>query len=326
MMRNYVTIFYSNYLAKGLSLYYSLSKVSENSYLYIVAMDDECEKILDGSALDKARIISLKDLESYYPSLLEAKKDRGKGEYSWTCKGPAVLYCIEKFGLEDCTYLDSDLFFFSNPEPLFAEDEKCDVILTPHRYTERYDLSESNGKYCAQFMSFKSTENGLRILKWWSEECIKWCYGRHEKGRFGDQKYLDFFQEKFGGVHDSENAGVCAPWNIQQYKVERNSEGVYVDNGKQRSPLVFYHFHFLKNQDFGKYNELLLGPYKLNRAVREYIYKPYIQGLKRVTKEVDNKYSTDVMASRKVSMSTLRLLMHVAKNILDSNKQIWKRR
>ncbi|MCH8325738.1 MAG: hypothetical protein IIB83_04125 [Bacteroidetes bacterium] len=39
-----------------------------------------------------------------------------------------LLYVLEKYKVENCTYLDADLFFYSSPKPIFDEldgfDEK----------------------------------------------------------------------------------------------------------------------------------------------------------------------------------------------------------
>lgn len=327
MKLNFSTIFFANYAAKGIALYHSLERVCKDFHIYIFTMDDDCYQILQSLCLSHATIIPLEDLENYYPALLIVKPSRKKGEYSWTCKGPSILYCFDKYGIEDCMYLDADLYFFSDPTPLFTEDTTADVMLTEHRYSDLYNQAETNGKYCAGTMYFKSSENALSVLKHWTKQCIEWCYSGYAPGRFGDQKYLDEFHSKWNNIHDIEHIGFCAPWNIQQYEVSLcNGEVMVAKDGKSDN-LIFYHFHFLRNQDFGKYNEFYLGPYALSNETLRYIYTPYLNELKSFTKKVDGLYSTiDVLASITSPLSKVRLFLHWIKNGWKRNKVLWKRR
>ena len=326
-MLNFCTIYYANYSAKGVALYYSLACVCRDFHMYIFAMDDDSFIMLRSLQLPHATIIPLMDLEVFYPALQGVKSSRNKGEYSWTCKGPALLYCFDKYKLDECTYLDADLYFFSDPKPLYEECPTADVMLMDHKYTPWYNLAETNGQYCAGYMYFKATNNGLKILKEWTEQCIEWCYGRHEPGRFGDQKYLDEFHEKYDNVHDLQHIGLCAPWNIQQYRVEQKQDGIYVSIDGKQDKLILYHFHFLNNQDFGEYNEFYLGPYKLSKEVMMCIYKPYLEELKCYTKQVDKlSYTSDVLASKVCPMTRWGYIWHWCKNVWKRNKIQWKRR
>lgn len=325
-MLNFTTLFYANYLAKGVCLYKSLERVCDNFHLYIFSMDNDCFEILSKLNLKSATIIKLSELEDFYPQLLTIKDSRNKGEYSWTCKGPSLQYCLEKYDLESCTYLDADLYFYSNPISLYKNMSEYDVLLTDHKYTKQYDLAETNGKYCAQLMHFKASDNGIAILKWWTDLCIEWCFASHEPGRFGDQKYLDRFQEEWTNVVEMNHIGFCAPWNIQQYKVTQDNGKTKVTLVDKTDDLVFYHFHFLRNLDFGRYNEFLLGPYKLDNKVKSFIYSPYIDEIKNVTKEVDKITNVEVLASSFTNMSILRLCLHFVKNFYKRNKILWRRR
>lgn len=327
MKLNFCTLYYANYSAKGIALYHSLEKVCRDFHMYIVAMDDCCMRLLSHMEMPYATIISIDELEDFYPQLKKVKPERNKGEYSWTCKGSTLLYCYEKFHLKDCTYLDADLYFFSNPAPLYEECPTADVMLMDHHYTPWYNLADTNGQYCAGYMYFKFTNNGLKVLKEWTEQCIEWCYSRHEPGRFGDQKYLDEFHQKYDNVHDLQHIGLCAPWNIQQYKVTYMDDSLSVELDGLKDKLIMYHFHFVRNLDFGTYNEFFLGPYKLNHVVKTHIYKPYLAQLKQYTKLVDTLAAqTDVLASRVELMTTLAYMWHWVKNVWKRNKIQWRRR
>ena len=268
---NYCTLFDSNYLTRGLALYESLEKHSSDFHLYIFAFDDKSYEVLKKLDLKHATIVHLLEFED--EALLTAKKDRSRAEYCWTCTPSTIKYCIENYKLESCTYLDADLYFFSNPEVLIDEMGEKSVLITEHRYTPRYDQSELSGIYCVQFMTFKNDENGLKVLDWWRNACNEWCYARVEDGKFGDQKYLDDWPTRFRGVHVLENiGGGVAPWNIQQYDVSN-----------KKFQVIFYHFHNLR---FLKNGFVDFGGYRLKKRDIELLYKPYLIHLQQIAKKL----------------------------------------
>lgn len=280
-MKNYCTLFDSNYIMRGLAMYNSLKKQSKDFHLYIFAFDDNCHNKLKELKLENVTVISLNEFED--EELLKVKPTRTAGEYCWTSTPSTVLYCIERYELESCTYLDADLYFFSNPDVLIDEMEKAgkSVLITNHRYTPEYDQSVTSGIYCVQFMTFKNSEKGLKVLNWWRNACIDWCYARTEDGKFGDQKYLDMWPSQFEGIHDLEHlGGGVAPWNIQQYTFDNNRVGHEITTGK-RFDLIFYHFHGFKVYSNNYYD---CNMYELSDENIEYIYKPYINELLLIKK------------------------------------------
>ncbi len=273
----FCTLFDSNYLSRGLVMYHSLVNVCPNFHLYIFAFDNKALKVLKLLNLEHATIISLQEFED--EKLLGVKASRSPGEYCWTCTSSTIKYVLEKFNTASCTYLDADLFFYSNPSSLIEQMENNSVQITSHRYTPRYDQSKKSGTYCVQFVTFKNDEAGLTVLNWWREKCIDWCYNRHEDGKFGDQKYLDDWTSRFEGVHDLEHlGGGIAPWNIQQY-LFNNRNGEFsiqeIKTGKLY-PVVFYHFHQLK---LLRNNFTDLCRYVLTKEQINLIYKPYVKKL-----------------------------------------------
>jgi len=267
-MHNYCTLFDSSYLTRGLAMYESLKKYSNKFYLYIFSFDDKSHKLLKKLNLESVTVISLKEFED--KELLKVKGDRSAGEYFWTCTPSTIKYCIESYNLDACTYLDADLYFFSNPSVLIEEMGKKSVLITEHRYTTQYDQSTTSGIYCVQFMTFKNDENGMKALNWWRDSCNEWCYARFEDGKFGDQKYLDDWITRFEGIHVLQNlGGGVAPWNVQQYNL-------LSDNFH----LIFYHFHdytILEN------DKVDLGGYILHANDIDILYKPYTKHLERIT-------------------------------------------
>lgn len=273
-MLNFCTLFDSNYLSYGLNLYQSLQYNCRNFHLFIFAFDQDCEDFLREKSLPNVTLISLKDFED--AELLNIKSSRSKGEYCWTCTPSTILYVLKNFNVTSCTYIDADLYFFSDPQVLIDEMNDKSVSITDHRYTPEYDQSAISGKYCVQFMTFKQEEKSLEVLKWWRDRCIEWCFNRVEDNKFGDQKYLDDWMSRFASVHEIKALGAgVAPWNVQQYCFINESGkifGIEKKSGK-KFPLIFFHFHGFKliNATHIK----LTGHYKISLNVRDLIYKAY---------------------------------------------------
>lgn len=311
-MYNYCTLFDSNYLSRGLAMYESLKKHSNNFHLYILAFDTRSYNLLQKLNLALVTIISLNEFED--EELLEVKKHRTQVEYFWTCTPSIIKYCIENFNLESCTYLDADIYFFSDPNILIEEMNGKSILLTKHRYTPKYDQTLSSGVYAVQFMTFKNDTNGMKALNWWRNSCITWCYNRVEKEKFGDQKYLDDWTVRFEGVHVLKHlGGGVAPWNVQQYKLKEKS-----------FELIFYHFHgfkFLLNE------QVDLAPYQLRKEDIKILYKPYLIHLKKIEENIlfsnDSYDYHGIVTSKKFNWKDpiryLRSLLYRTRNIYHIN-------
>lgn len=280
-MLNFCTLFDSVYLSRGLAMYNSLSRHCKDFHLYIFAFNDKCHSILQSLKLPNVTVISLSDFED--EELLKVKPSRTRAEYCWTCSSSTVLYVLNNYDVDHCTYLDSDLFFFSSPQSLLDEMGDKSVLITPHRYTPKYDQSEKTGIYCVQFVTFKNDILGRKVLDWWRNACLEWCYARFEEGRFGDQKYLDDWPERFEGVHVLQNlGGGVAPWNMQQYEFEKMEDKIIGTELKtnKKFPVIFLHFHSFV---FVTPNFFSPRPYyKRNDSSISLLFKPYAKEIKQI--------------------------------------------
>ncbi len=283
-MYNFCTLFDSNYLTRGMACYRSLEKHCNDFHLYIFAFDAKSFNVLKKLNYKNATIISLNEFED--EKLLSVKSTRSIAEYCWTSTSSTILYVLENFNVDNCTYIDSDIFFYSSPKIIFDEMGDKSILLTEHRYSPKYNKELKAGKYCVQFVTFKNDERALKALKWWRDRCLEWCFNRFEDGKFGDQLYLDDWTERFEGVHVMEHlGGGLAAWNIQQYYFENlngNLIGTEINSGKKFNP-IFYHFHYLR---FFNNNQIELGRRTLNKNVLDTFYKPYIEYLEEIKAEV----------------------------------------
>ncbi len=285
----FCTLFDSNYMSRGLVTYYSLEKVCPDFHLYIFAFDSTSFKVLTDLKLKHATIISLEEFED--EDLLRIKPTRSAGEYCWTATSSTIKYVLEKFNAPHCTYIDADLFFYENPQVLIDELGESDVSIISHRYTPRYDQSATSGKYCVQFMTFRNTEQGKKVLEWWRNACLDWCYNRFEDGKFGDQKYLDDWNTRFAGIVKElhHEGGGVAPWNIQQYEVSGTLEKPFISSKSSGKtfPVIFYHFHQFKVLTEDRVD---LCRYVLSDNDVEMLYAPYVKELMTVSEMLQQNY------------------------------------
>ena len=276
MKLNFCTLFDANYLSRGLAMYQSLSRHCNDFHLYVYAFDEVCFNYFNEHEFNNLTVISLKDFEN--EDLLRIKPTRTAGEYCWTCSSSSIYHSIVTFNLNNCTYVDADMLFYANPKVLIEEMNENSVLIIPHRYSAEYDQTTVSGRFCVQFMTFKNTEEGMRVLEWWKDACIEWCFARVEDGKFGDQKYVDEFQKRFTGVHELKHlGGGVAPWNLQQYKFEQNNGKLFgtETSTREKFEVVFFHFHGLKFHDSSIVN-LTGSLYELNSKVKSLFYFPYI--------------------------------------------------
>ena len=295
MNYNFCTLFDKNYLYKGLALYNSLRKNCDDFKLFILCMDDITYDILNRKHLENVELISLKEFED--EKLLKIKNTRTWAEYCWTCTASLILYLLKKYpNLEMLTYLDADLYFFSSPTPIFYELGDDNILITEHNFAPEFKKLVVYGKYNVQFMVFRNNDEELRALNWWREKTIDRCYSRKfgKNMQGGDQIYLNDWTTRFNKVHVLQNVKLCsAPWNVNKYNITARNGNVYVDDTK----LVFYHFHSFEINGLNRFT-LADGAYKITKNAATLIYKPYIEELQKIIKEInafDNNFKYGII-------------------------------
>ena len=310
-MKNFCTLFDSYYIHKGIALYLSMEKVCNDFTLYVMAFDEESYNKLKSFSFQNI-VIEYESGDFLSDEIKAAKAERKRNEYCWTCGSNVTYYFIEKYKLDNITYLDADMMFFSSPDIVFEELKPYSVGLSPH-----FADTSLYGKFCVEFCYFKNDQTGIDALKWWKDCCLDWCYDRYEDGKFGDQRYLDMMPIKFHGVHSIENRGVgVAKWNMREYKFLDNNRIEY--EGKAYD-VCFYHFHAV-SVDYKKGNVYISSkkdviPYN----VIENMFKPYGELMKIVYENYLGKRVNHVVIS---NPDILRRILQILKDVFRHNKFI----
>lgn len=289
----FCTLYDSYYMDKGIALYLSLERVAEEFLLYVFCFDDKSYEVLKQSNYLHMKAIHYSEFET--PELIDIKKVRSKAEYCWTCTPIVIEHVLKQYGESACTYLDSDLYFYADPQILFQEIalNHADVVITKHRFKDnRYGrkLEKRNGTYCVQFNYFKNTDAAAKVLTWWKEKCLEWCYDIPEPDRMGDQKYLNQFTKLFSGVHELEYlGGGVAPWNLEQYRLEtRNGNHIILqDKSGEKFQLVFYHFQNIRY--LSQYIVNIKSQTK-SKKLKYVIYIPYLKEIEEIRSSLRQEY------------------------------------
>lgn len=279
----FCTIMSSKYLIRGLTFYKSLKMHANKFHLWICCIDETTYSILNSMKHENVTLISLADLED--DELRKCKETRKTNEFCWTLKAPLVQYILTNYDVDYVIYCDADIFFFADPAPILQNWIGYYFYICTQRNS--YESERIHGRFQAGFIGFKKIKESFRILAWWRQKCIEWCFDdpQPEFERWGDQKYLDKVPLQFIGIKIEDNLGInAAPWNIflnNNYNIHNINGQVYVENSR----LIFYHFGSAVIYNEYEYDLWKLKPFNFSGSIIDNIYIPYFNTIKDVVKE-----------------------------------------
>jgi hypothetical protein len=274
----YCTLFDSNYLARGIALYESLVRHASEVRIFILCLDTATHDALVALALPRAELVSIETLVARDPALRLARSNRTPPEFYLTCKPALMRHVFDSFPeVSRLTYVDADVYFFSDPMPVEREVAASDVALTSHRFPPEAAHLKRAGEFNAGWVNARAGEEGRRFVEWWLARCIENCELAPAKGLFGDQKYLEQVPKIFANVHSVAHPGVnVGPWCIGALRIETSRMPIHVEG----QPLVMFHFHGMKRVMYRLYDSGL-APYgaRLLTGLRTDVYAPYLRSL-----------------------------------------------
>ena len=286
MTNNYCTLFDSNYIAYGINLIESLKQHDRNARVYVVTMDRNVNNELQ--KLDFANVILIKidDVEKEYYQLNDLKKKDLKRVFLH----PPVIcrYIMSLYEeIDRLTYLDSDLYFFSSPSPLFDEIGDSSIAIIEHKFSFITKQNLKYGRFNVGWISFARDSQGLDCINNWFDNCIDWCFQKVEPDRYADQKYLDQWPLNYSNLKIIKHKGAnLAPWNIANYKINKINNEIFVDEDK----LIFFHFANIKQLTGSKFKTNLSRVLvKTSGIIKNNIYVPYLRLLSNKLRAHDLK-------------------------------------
>lgn len=184
-------------------------------------------------------------------------------EFCTAIKPYCFSYLMKAKDASQFMYVDPDILFFSNLQPIWDYLLTKDIIITPHIVTPEIlytgAIPETNilttGIYNLGFIAVNKTETTLAFIAWWQNRLTDNCFADKAEGLFTDQKWVDFLPALFDSskIEISKNLGMnVAPWNFyeRQFVIENNEW--FVTNritGRDKYKLIFVHFSGFNYQD-----------------------------------------------------------------------------
>ena len=235
------TISSNNYLAYSKNLLRSLRARGDTADRFLLIVDRLDTLLIEG--IDDVVIVALSDLG--IPEIRDMAFKYNIVELNTSVK-PFLLNWILDKGYDAALYLDPDTMAFAPLDPLYAEFEKCSLLLTPHVLHDseggilEVNAFSCNGIFNLGFFGVKNDAIGRSALDWWARKLVDHCYLDYVRGLATDQKWADYFPSLFDRVGILKNPGCnMAIWNLHERVLSPEGDGYRV-NGMSR--LLFYHF------------------------------------------------------------------------------------
>ncbi len=293
-INHYCTYFDSNYLARGIAMIRSLIRHDPYAHIHVLCLDQRTHDVLSNFG-GEVSLIHIDELLSQDPEFAKARDNRSQIEWYFTATSCLVNFITRsRTEIQNLYYVDADLYFFDSVKPLLQESKGATAQLIEHRFSSHHMHLMVYGRFNVGWIGFSTSEEGLRLIQDYRQSCLEWCYDRLEEDRYGDQKYLERWPEKFPGCVVSEHKGAnVAVWNISGRNLSLKDSRHWIDG----DPLIFYHFQGVARLKSGNY--VLKGDPMDFGNYFDLLYTPYLDELGEIEKEFD-------FSSRKIEATDIR--------------------
>ena len=287
-MINICTVSDTNYLIKGLTLYESLLRNTDDFTLHYLCIDNESYDNLKKYENKSLIVYNVDDLLSQDQNLVNLKNKNYK-YFCWSLASYFSNYLMKKNN-ESITYIDSDIYFHASFNEVLNEIGNKEIGIFRHRQFDMHS-GRPEGMFNVGVVYFNNGEIGKHLLNWWCDAVLHMKYP--ELATCGDQRYLDAYIDICPDdlIFIDGNIGHGAPWQWQLYDFsEYEKDGLIIWNGV-RQKLHFTHF-----------SQFIYGENSYTPSSMHYIYTPLntyneIPSLKMIydeyydnLKQIKNKY------------------------------------
>lgn len=264
---DFIMLFDNQHSPEGMVCLDSILKKQPDAKVFVLCLTPPVSEAVEKRG---GTPIELATFETRYPMIAATKSERPWAPYTQSLKPFLPEYVFdENPEVEVLTYVDSDMYFWGDPQEITEEFGDKSFMVTTR--ADMCDVYFNGGCFTC-----RNDDNCRQFLKWWQERCIEWClWQAGPGGRFGEEGYLNIIKEepgKFKGTYVNKHPGInAAPWNIMDRDLQKAEDGQLTVQGR---PLVCYHY-----RAYFKYTEVfdpeMLMDRHLSPEVLDMLYLPY---------------------------------------------------
>ena len=310
MPEHFCTYFDHRYAAKGLAMWRSLKHHCPDATLHILCLNDSCLEILQTCGLQDVELYRLADVERAHPALLSARNNRSLIEYYFSTTPCLPLHVLDVHAdIERLTYVDADLLFFADPQPVFDEVGDRSIGIIEHRFPPHLADLNKYGRFNVGWITFRNDHAARSCLETWRDQCLEWCYDRVEEGRFAEQRYLDAWPATVPPLTIVRHKGAnVAPWNLGSVQLSFDGRGLTLDG----EPLLFFHAHGFQIASPGQPRVSNLERYGVPESsiIEQALLTPYEAAVTAALADIARPLAAALLADQ--SRDTNTRLEHVA--------------
>lgn len=274
----------------------SLVRQDPAAEIMVLALDDDTAGVLRGMNELPFRVIELRSLLAADPELARVQATRSRMEFIFALTPCFGRHLFETYReIERLVYLDADLFFFADPEPIWAELGSHGALIVAHQYPGWHDDAALYGSYNVGVVGFGRNPAGLACLGWWREQCLASTSLTADGVHYGDQKYLDEWPARFVDVVVATHPGVnLAPWNWAAHHCAVVEGRTKVDG----RPLIVFHFAQFKWIGGAWFDSGQLEYGIMPRRLRPVLYGEYWAALGAAQTEIQRVWPSFTLSPR----------------------------
>ena len=169
-------------------------------------------------------------------------------EFCTALKPHIFLYLLEQQKNETVVYLDPDTYLYAPLDPILSDLHKGAICLTPHLLDYHSNVKNPypdwkhlwEGIFNLGFCAVRRCDESTKVMHWWSERLLNYCFIDREDGLHTDQKWCDYLPVLLG-----DNLIICrhpgvnvSHWNLAEREISFD-RGKLLSNGED---LILFHF------------------------------------------------------------------------------------
>lgn len=245
----FLTVVATNYIPFALALRETIKAEMPASTLCVLVTDASLRQTqaLNNVFMGEAEFISCEELPHAW--LSDMRRYYSVLEFSSACKVLFLDYQFRMRGVEECSFIDPDMWVMGDLTSALRESRK-DIGITYHALSpfpnDKYSPNERelvvSGAANGGLIYMKRSKRQLEALDWLVSKTKAHWFVAPECGLYADQHWLGFLPQFFGDVtHVLDNKAInIAYWNLHERPLTQKDGRIYVNVPEERPALLFH--------------------------------------------------------------------------------------